>query len=240
MDGQPIARLIGVLYGNGRPVTALRDADLSEISKEIPRRLLAGGAQVAAGVVAAMLLATSVLIGVSLAHAPQTGGLSAALTELNSSSLDTRLSGIDALKKIMYASPSDQPAVMRALSAFIRRRSPASHSDGPVTTDAQAALDVLGSRNISHDDGVIIDLVHANLTSANLVGIDLSKADLSNADLTAADLSNADLSDADLSYAHLGGASVTDTNFAGANLAGASFCGTPRCSRFTPNQPAEV
>ena len=168
----------------GKPVTALPDVDLSEIPREILRcRRLA-----VACVATTMLLAATILVGVSLARVPQADGLPAALAKLSSTSLDTRLSGVGALQKIMSASPSDQPSVVRALSAFIRHRSPAGRSDGPITPDIQAALDALSSRNISDDDGVRIDLAGANLTNANLSGINLSEADLSNADLTGADL----------------------------------------------------
>jgi Pentapeptide repeats (8 copies) len=169
----------------GKPVTALPDIDLSEIPAE--KRRLAGPA--VACVATAILLAATVVVGVSLARTPQADGLPAALTKLSSTSLDTRLGGIGDLQEIMSASPSDQPAVVRALSAFIRHRSPAGKSDGPITPDIQAALNALSSRNISYDDGARIDLAGANLTNANLSGINLSDADLSKADLTGADLS---------------------------------------------------
>jgi hypothetical protein len=170
-----------------KPATPLLDVDQSAISQEIPRSHPAG--PVVACVATAMLLAATVVVGVSLARTTPPASLPAALTKLSSSSLNTRLSGIGDLQKIMSASPSDQPAAVRALAAFIRRRSPAGHSDGPITPDIQAALDALNSGNISHDDGVRINLEGANLTNANLSGINLSKTDLSNTDLTGADLS---------------------------------------------------
>lgn len=165
----------------GKPVTALPDVDLSE-NPAAKRRLM--GPAVAC-VATAMLLAATVVMGVSLARTPQGNGMPAALAKLSSTSLDARLNGIGTLQKIMSASPSDQPSIVRALSAFIRHRSPAGTSDGPITPDIQAALDVL----ISHDDDVRIDLADANLTNANLIGINLSEVDLSNADLTGADVS---------------------------------------------------
>jgi hypothetical protein len=169
-------------------VTALSDVDLSEIPKQ--KRRVAG--PTAAFVATALLLVATVVVGMSLARAPQAGGFPVALAKLSSTSLDTRLDGIGALQKIGSASPADQPAVVRALSAFIRRRSPAGKSDGPITPDIQAALNALSFRNISYDNGVRIDLAGANLTNANLSGINLSEVDLSKADLTGADL-NADL-----------------------------------------------
>jgi hypothetical protein len=139
-----------------------------------------------------MLLAATVIVGMSLAAAPQANGVPAALAKLSSRSLEVRLSGIGELQQIMSASPGDQPAAVRALAAFIRRRSPVGKSDGPITPDIQAALNALSFRNISYDDGVQIDLAGANLTNANLSGINLSEADLSKADLTGANL-NTDL-----------------------------------------------
>ena len=78
-------------------------------------------------VATAMLLAATVVVGVSLARTPQGNGMPAALAKLSSTSLDARLNGIGTLQKIMSASPSDQPSIVRALSAFIRHRSPPAH-----------------------------------------------------------------------------------------------------------------
>jgi hypothetical protein len=51
--------------------------------------------------------------------------------------------GTHNLQKIIHISPRNQPTVMRALSTFIRNRSPAGNSDVAVTSGIQDALDVL-------------------------------------------------------------------------------------------------
>ena len=169
--------------------TALLDVDSPEISQEMPRSRPVGS--LIASVATALLLAATVAVGTSLARTTPSGSLPTALTKLSSSSLNTRLSAISDLQQIMSATPSDQPAVVRALAAFIRRRSPADHSDGPITPDIQAALDALSTSDTSDDHGVRINLDGANLTNANLSGMNLSQIDLDNADLTGADLSAA-------------------------------------------------
>jgi len=173
----------------GGAAMTVMDVDLPGISQEMPRHRPAGS--LAASVATALLLAATVAVGASLARTTPSGSLPTALTKLSSSSLNTRLSAISDLQRIMSATPSDQPAVVQALAAFIRRRSPASHSDGPITPDIQAALDALSSGNTSHDHGARINLDGANLTNANLSGMNLSQIDLTNADLTGADLSAA-------------------------------------------------
>ena len=155
----------------------------------MPRRRPVGS--LIAGVATALLLAATVVGGVSLARTTPSGSLPTALAKLSSSSLNMRLSAISDLQKIMSATPSDEPAVVQALAAFIRRRSPADHSDGPITPDIQAALDALSSSSTSDDHGARINLDGANLTNANLSGMNLSQIDLDNADLTGADLSAA-------------------------------------------------
>ena len=99
------------------------DVDLPEISQEMPRHSPAGS--LAASMATALLLAATVVVGASLARTTPSGSLPTALTKLSSSSLNTRLSAISDLQKIMSATPGDRPAVVQALAAFIRRRSPA-------------------------------------------------------------------------------------------------------------------
>jgi Pentapeptide repeats (8 copies) len=169
--------------------TALSDVDSPEFSREMPRSHPVGS--LIASAATALLLAATVAVGASLARTTPSGSLPTVLTKLSSSSLNTRLSAISDLQKIMSATPSDQPAAVQALAAFIRRRSPAGHSDGPITPDIQAALDALSSSSTSDDHGARINLDGANLTNANLSGMNLNQIDLDNADLTGADLSAA-------------------------------------------------
>lgn len=203
-----------------------------------------------------------------------TDRFNAAVTNLGSTDEEVRMGGIYALQSIMQDSPSDQPGIIQILSAFIRDRAPARESTttlgppsapsvnggtpvlGPAApSDIQAALDVLGNRDTSHDDGVTINLSDtdlqganftgddfqgANFTQANLAGTRLFSVDfnganlqfvnLSDALLTNADLSNAFLSDADFSHAYfvsadLGSAVLDDADFESAFLSGANFTG---------------
>ena len=222
------------------PATALRDVKLEKLSLESPGRYLASKAQVAIGAAAAAALgAALILVGVSLRGPSQPDRLQAATTDLNSSNLNIRISGIDALQEIIKTSPSDQPTVIRMLSTFIRDRSPAGNSDGIVTSEIQDALTVIKTRNASNDDGAIVDLAGADLTNASLGGIDLSNANLTNADLTDADLSSANLKDANLSNAYFGGAILGGINLTGANVDGASFYQTLLCSGSVPTHPGD-
>jgi hypothetical protein len=156
-------------------------------------------------------------------------------------SLDVRIGGIYALERIARDSPRDHPTVMEVLAAFIREHSheqwpPAEPGAEPppraTRPDVQAAITVIGRRNLQHDQEPI-DLTDANLTRVNITGADLRKAILTGTDLTRANLSEADLSEAFLDCTNLGGANLFDTvlrsawlngaNFAGANLDGAIF-----------------
>ena len=144
----------------------------------------------------------------------------AAITNLGSSSVDVRLGGIYALQRIMQDSPRDQPTVVAVLCAFVRdhaNTAPGKPPHIPATPrtssipsqpsiDVQAALTVVGFRNIAYDGSTtVIDLSRAQLTGANLTGADLNGANLNGADLNDADLNGAHL-EADLSGAHLVGA----------------------------------
>lgn len=165
--------------------------------------------------------------------------LSAPIADLNSGTLTTRLGGIAALQQYMNTSPSDQPAVLRALCAFIRTQSPAGASDQPITTDIQAALTAIGTRNPAHDGNATVDLHAVNATDAKLGNVNLAGSTLTGIDLTDADLTGANFSNSDLSNAYVGGASLTGTNLGGANLDSASFYGTPLCTGSTPIHPED-
>lgn len=173
-----------------------------------------------------------------------TDRFNAAVTNLGSTAEEVRIGGIYALQRIMQDSPRDQPAVIQILTAYIRDRAPAKEPKslspplapsannvasifGPKpSADIQAALTVLGTRDASNDDGVVIDLSgtdlegadftgdqfqNADFTQANLAGAkffsvnfnaaNFQVANLSNSIFHNADLANAFLSKADVSYA---------------------------------------
>ena len=166
----------------------------------------------------------------------------AAITNLGSPSVDVRLGGIYALQRIMQDSPRDQPTVIAVLCAFVRDHASTATANPPATpqtssatsqpsTDVQAALTVVVTRNTAHDGSTTVvdftraDLSGADLTGAGLSGADLTSADLSGADLTGANLSGANLTDVDFSGASLSSADLTGASFYGAHLIGANLNG---------------
>ena len=159
--------------------------------------------------------------------------------------LDVRIGGIYALERVAHDSARDHPTVMEVLAAFIRAHSrepwPVPESDGsPVPRgsfprpDVQAALTVIGRRNVMFDQQRIdlsaavlpgALLFSANLTRLRLVGADLTGANLQGANLTDASLQDAGLQDADLTRADLTRADLTRADLTGASLGGADLTG---------------
>lgn len=143
-----------------------------------------------------------------------------------------RLGAIYALERLAHDSPRDQPTIIEVLAAFVRSNvaradfqyqsghpvpfslscptgtarssSPLDHTNPP-TPDVQAALAVLGRRDIASDNAPIdltrTCLVGADLAHLNLTGTDLSETYLHGTDLSDANISDVDLSDADLRQA---------------------------------------
>lgn len=144
--------------------------------------------------------------------------------------LQGRLGGIYALERLAHDSPRDQPAVIEVLSAFIRTTGPQQHEEydqaplscrplkQEVTADIQAALDVLGRRDVAYDNDTRIDLTNTCLLAADLSGANLNEADLSFALLFDADLSGASLVGAELTHANLENASLEHANLQDASL----------------------
>jgi Pentapeptide repeats (8 copies) len=137
-----------------------------------------------------------------------TDRFNAAITDLGSASMDTRVGCIYALQRIMQDSSRDQSTVIAVLCAYVRDHAPIGTADPRSSspshpgTDVQAALTVIGSRPFAHEHPAVIDLDHTQLAGAVLNG-DFTGADLSGANLDDADLSGADLSGADLDGAKL-------------------------------------
>ncbi|WP_326641013.1 pentapeptide repeat-containing protein [Nonomuraea fuscirosea] len=166
-----------------------------------------------------------------------------AIEQLGSSELAVRLGGVYALERIARDSVRDHPTVLEVLTAFVRepsRLAPASQSghgthgqaaNAPASlegrprlrADVQAAVAVIGRRNVNHDDPDRgrVDLAEAHLAGADLAGAQLGGVDLAQADLTDADLTGADLSRANLWRANLTRARLTRTDLSGAILDGA-------------------
>jgi hypothetical protein len=160
--------------------------------------------------------------------------------------LQARLGGIYALERLARDSPPDHPIVVEVLSAFIRtnaaRPKATPSSDTPhddiqariyptpdcpkleIAADMQAALTVLGRRDVSHDrPGQRIDLRRACLNGANLMGYNFTRADFSSSSLAYANFQFATLSRArfintDLYSAFFTQAKVDHATFANAHL----------------------
>lgn len=173
-----------------------------------------------------------------------------AIEQLGTDKLDVRLGGIFALERIARDSPRDHSTVMEVLAAFVREHSRDRDDIGeqgevgeleggqrPVQTDIQAALTVIGRRNVRQDRGRIdlrgadlrnAYLNRANLTSANLARTNLTNASLRSADLKGANLyraiiNGADLTEANLTEAYLCRADLTNATLTAATLTGADL-----------------
>ncbi|MFE7271191.1 pentapeptide repeat-containing protein [Streptomyces sp. NPDC057623] len=149
-----------------------------------------------------------------------------AMERLDDGSANIRRGAIFSLQGIMEDSPRQQPAVIYALSEYIRTHAtekPAKNtSKNPSKTekapDIQAALSVLGQRDPAHDGDRPIDLRGVQLAGVDLHGADLSRANLAGAVLSQGNLEDTHLSGADLRGASLRGTVLTRADLAGANL----------------------
>lgn len=184
-----------------------------------------------------------------------TDRFSKAVELLGSEKEPVRLGGIYALERIARDSKHDHWTIMEVLTAYIRLRSPRIEGeaeepqfDKEVTTDIQAALDVIGRRKWVDSEGCnqkiglsSINLTRASLRNAflnqshfvktSLVRADLSGTSLQSAILIETDLTKggifcADLSSAILTEAILTGAIISQANLSRALLAGADLSRT--------------
>jgi hypothetical protein len=153
-----------------------------------------------------------------------------AIEQLGSERLDVRIGGIYALERIARDSARDHPTVMEVLAAFVREHSleewpPPSRDAGPrlaTRPDVQAAMTVIGRRNVSYDRQTV------NLTDADLAGVELAGANLTNLDFYSANLECAWLVGASLI-----GANFVNANLTGANINGANFDSGLGCAELT-------
>jgi uncharacterized protein YjbI with pentapeptide repeats len=162
-----------------------------------------------------------------------------AIDQLGSDRREVQLGGIYGLEQIAQQAPDNRLAVTEVLVAYLHRRIPRSAKLQSNTSsieelrirasDAQAALTVLGRRQIAPTDPPldlrVLDLRRADLRGAILRGVDLSGADLGDAILRGADLSGADLRGADLRGAYLLRANLVGADLSGAILRGAALHG---------------
>ena len=148
-------------------------------------------------------------------------------------SLDVRIGGIYALERVARDSPRDHPTVMEVLAAFVREHSREQwppvkpEAEPPRRTtrpDVQAAVTVIGRRNLEHDR-LAINLADADLPYVDLGGANLDGATLSGANLIRAKLIIANLRGANLNLANLRGARLRGADLSGADLSGADLTG---------------
>jgi uncharacterized protein YjbI with pentapeptide repeats len=155
-----------------------------------------------------------------------------AIEQLGSDRLDVRLGGIYALERIARDSARDHSTVMEVLAAFIREHSreqqmrvdPGAGRTQERTTepDVQAALTVIGRRNVRQDQG------HIDLTGSIIPGASLFRGDFTRVTLSDADLSGSFLSAGNFTRAWLDGANLSNvkaslTPFMGAHLVNANL-----------------
>jgi len=148
-----------------------------------------------------------------------------AAARLDSPDRDERLAGIHELEGLMwrYESPH-QPAVMRALSAFVRTRT-SSVCGAPPPEDVEVALSVLRHRDPGRDDGTVMDLHGACLSGVVMTYTNLARADLGGADLTGATLAGMALTGVRLTGARLTAANLRQAVLVDADLTGADLDG---------------
>ena len=160
-----------------------------------------------------------------------------AINQLGSDKIEIRFGGIYALERIAKDSPKDHWTIMEVLTSFIQEKSPRPEveqgepSPSPkILKDIQAALTVLGRREVEQNPKKFLNLTGVNLCDADLCNAKLSGADLNFADLSGANLSGADLNFAKLNFAklcgaHLIGAFLIKTDLSRADLSGANLSG---------------
>lgn len=195
---------------------------------------------------------------------------SRAIEQLGNDSLSIRVGGIYALERLAKDSKKDHRPIMEVLSSFIRENTKIpkkadlkSQLEGNIKqvparrADIQAALTVIGRRNLEHEEANdSIDLNMTNLHGALLQGMNFShvvffravlcevalqeaalefanftKADLRKARMQSANLQGAILAKSDLSNAKLSSANLEAADLRKANLDGADLHDTNlRCA----------
>lgn len=167
--------------------------------------------------------------------------LTQAVGHISNESLDVRLGGIYALERIAAVSERDYGPIMHILATYVRERALIKKGqalkDPPqrLAPDIQAALDVIGRRRHSYQEGERqrLDLRGTDLRRANLAGAKFAGAILSEVHLEEANLAGIHLEDAILRNAHVERANLTEakmertfllnTRLAGARLRNANL-----------------
>ncbi|MDX2240281.1 MAG: pentapeptide repeat-containing protein, partial [Leptolyngbyaceae cyanobacterium bins.302] len=152
---------------------------------------------------------------------------SKAVDQLGSDKIEVRLGGIYSLERIAKDSPADHWTIMEVLTAFVRERTiPTSTAQPTVSTDVQAALTVIGRREVTRETkDQRLDLNGTNLSRASLQGANLQQASIQGANLERADLQESNLQATHLLNANLPMAIFQNTNLQGAYLVNANLQG---------------
>jgi anti-anti-sigma factor len=158
--------------------------------------------------------------------------LDAAIAQLASNDLATRLIAISVLSGALRRGGADRAKGLGVLGAFVRGRAsltpvpgaPARVSASAVHADVQAALHAISARGAG---GRLeeIDLSHCDLRGADLMGTRLGRADLQGSRLDGARLTGAVLIEGFLQHTVLDRADLRKARLEGANLAMASLVG---------------
>jgi hypothetical protein len=150
-----------------------------------------------------------------------------AIGQLNSKLPEAKLGGIYGLEQIARLAPEENRLpVTEVLVAYLHNRIPKPNKPTRRpeelrirAPDAQAALTVLGRRQIQRDPpDPRLDLRTLNLRRADLRDADFTRADLTDTVLNEANLSSTDLSGATLHYVDLIHADLTDADLIDADL----------------------
>jgi hypothetical protein len=178
-----------------------------------------------------------------------TDRFSKAVEQLGSEQLAVRVGAIYSLERIAKDSIRDHWTVMEVLSFFIQDRCPLREGDETsrktdAFKDVQAAVIVLGRRNLSQDPKVNnLDLTdielrwisfeagdfrntvfhHSNLNGISFYKANLEKSNFWRTNLTRAKLFGANLSQADLVEANFYEADLRECNLSGAKVSKANF-----------------
>jgi hypothetical protein len=176
-----------------------------------------------------------------------------AVEQLGSDNRGVRVGGIYALERIAHDSVRDRATVAEVLTTFVRERAvwqqrypqhasvDDPHSD-PVAEaalvpladlpylrfrapDVQAAITVLGRRDLPPGGGPPLELRDVDLRKGNIAGADLRGANFRGARLERMYLQDARLEGANLSRARLQGANLHGTHLEGADLREANLRG---------------
>ncbi len=152
--------------------------------------------------------------------------LTQAVDQLRDRNLGVRLGGIYALERLARTSENDYWPIMEILSAFVRESASVTKNQPPkdpplrLAPDIQTALDVMGRRRHTYQDGESqrLDLRGTDLRRVNLAGAKLAGAILSEVRLEEANLTGISFEEAILRAAHLEHSNLTGAKMQGAFL----------------------